>query len=148
MSTAALQYRPEPARKPRGNARVARGAAMVRRQRTASMRYRAIVRTLATLAVLTFAVVAYLGLMANVTRMNFEYTKVARDRARLLDESVRLDDQIAHLQSRERLAALASRLGMRESGRFQVATIPSAPRLAEQPAHGLALLPAVSDWLR
>jgi cell division protein FtsL len=148
MTVAALQYRPEPARKPRGNVRVARGAATVRRQRSVSLRYRSIVRTLAALAIVTFAVVAYLSLMANVTRMNFEYTKVARERARLLDETVRLDDQIAHLQSRERLAALASSLGMRASRQFQVATLPSSPRVAEQPARGLALLPAVSDWLR
>jgi hypothetical protein len=148
MSAAALQYRPEPARKPRGNVRAARGAATVRRKRTASLRYRSIIRTIATLAVVTFAVVAYLALMANVTRMNFEYTKVAHERARLLDETVRLDDQIAHLQSRERLAAVAVRLGMRASRQFQVATLPPPPRIAEQPAHGLALLPAVSDWLR
>jgi hypothetical protein len=148
MSAAALKYRPEPVRKPRGNVRVARGAATVRRKRTASLRYRSIVQTFAILMVVMFGVVAYLGLMANVTRMSFEYTKVARERARLADETIRLDDQIAHLQSRERLAAVAASLGMRASRQFQVATLPPPPRVAEQPAHGLALLPAVSDWLR
>jgi len=149
MTASALQYRAQPERRPR----TARNAAQTRRKRSVSLRYRSIVRIVGTLGVVTLMVVGYLWLMANVTKMNYEYAKATHERTRLLDQTSRLDDQIAHLESRERLAAIAAKLGMTEPARFGVATLTPLQSLAAvqtsgQAVRGVALLPAITDWLR
>jgi cell division protein FtsL len=153
MTASALQYRAQPARRPRGNARVARVAAQTRRKRSLSLRYRSIVRIIQTLAAATVLIVGYLWLMANVTRMNYEYARATHERTQLLDETTALEDQIARLESRERLADLAAKLGMNEPARFSVAVLTASPThvATEQPppaVRGVTLLPAITDWLR
>jgi cell division protein FtsL len=118
-----------------------------------SLRYRSIVNIVGTLGVVTIMIVGYLWLMANVTKMNYEYAKATHERTRLLDQTSRLDDQIAHLESRERLAAIASKLGMTEPARFGVATLAPLEPIAEsqasrQAVRGVALLRPITDWLR
>jgi len=66
----------------------------------------------------------------------------AKDRARLLEETARLDDRIARLESRERLAGFAVRLHMAEPQTFAQVTVP--PDAAPPSGHRIALL----DWLR
>lgn len=131
------------------NVRTARGATERRRQRSASLRYRSIVKMLAILGGVTLVVVVYLGLMANVTRLTYEQSRLARTHARLVDDTARLDDEVAKLEARDRLAAIAAKLGMRESRRFDVAVMP-APRsdVAAQRARGIVLVPAIASWLR
>ena len=152
MTASALTYRTQPTRRPRSTARVARAAAQTRRKRTVSLRYRSIVQVVGSLAVATVLIVAYLWLMANVTRMNYEYAKATRERTQVLDNTARLEDEIAHLESRERLAIIAAKLGMTEPARFSVATLAPLPLRGtaqpEQPTSGVALLPAITDWLR
>ncbi len=91
----------------------------------------------ATVAALTVAVVVYLALMANVTRMNYDLAKRLAVRAQFVDETSRLDDRIARLSSRERLGALAAKLGMGEPQTFAEIALPAPPATA---GHGLAFL--------
>ena len=104
--------------------RSGRTAAAVRRERSRTRRYASFTRIFATVGALTFAIVIYLGLRANVTRMNYELSKTVRAKTALVDESSRLDDRIARLVTRERLAVLAKRLGMREPETFARVALP------------------------
>jgi cell division protein FtsL len=127
---------------PRAGTRAGRNAARMRRSRTRRLRYRGIVRILVVLGALTLLVVFYLGLAANVMRLNYELGKVKQERAQLIDQTSRLDDQIARLESRERLAQVAARLGMREPATFAAVVLPApGPRT---PPPGLAFL----NWPR
>ena len=131
------------------NVRTARGAAERRRTRTASLRYRSLVEILSALGVATVVVVVYLGLMANETRLSYENGKLVRERTRLVEAVARLDDQVARMESRERLAALAAGLGMRDSERFDVAILPPPPAaVTAQPPSGIALIPTLASWFR
>ncbi|MBV8198039.1 MAG: hypothetical protein JO263_07885 [Candidatus Eremiobacteraeota bacterium] len=134
------------------NVRSARTAAEVRRKRNSALRYRSVVRIVAALCIVTVMVVGYLWLLANVTRLNYELAKATQQKTRLLDESLRLDDEIAHLESRERLAAVAATLRMNEPRRFGVAVVSPVQETATaartDAARGVALLPAITDWLR
>jgi hypothetical protein len=121
--------------------RSGREAAKRRRVRTSRLRYRTIAATLAGLVCATLAVVVYLGLMANVTRMNYELAKASLEKARLGDSVGRLDDRIAKLESPERLSALASRLGMREPQTFAAIALPASREAAPR---GIAFL----TWLK
>ena len=128
--------------RPRTGTRAGRGAVSRRRARTRQLRNAGFKRLFSTVFVVTLAVVVYLGLMANVTRMNYGLAKAAREKAQLVDATSRLDDRIARLESRERLGAVAGRLGMRESQSFIAVNVPPEHR-AEAP-HGLAFL----TWLK
>jgi hypothetical protein len=127
---------------PRPGTRAGRTAARVRRSRTRRERYRGIRRILGTVGTLTICVVVYLALAANVMRLNYALGKEVQARARLADETTRLDDQIARLESRERLARVAAALGMHEPRSFAAVTLP-VERPPVQP-HGLAFL----NWPR
>ena len=131
----------EIAPRPRGT-RSGRTAAHVRRKRTKAKRYAGFVQIFSTVGVITIAVVVYLALMANVTRMNYELAKSDRTKSALVDENSRLDDRIARLETRERLARLANSLGYREPDTFATVVVPE-DRVATVP-HGSALL----SWLR
>jgi cell division protein FtsL len=122
--------------------RAGRTAAALRRGRTRRRRYETTLRIVATVGVLTMAVVFYLGLAANVMRLNYELGKMVRERSRLVDETQRLDDQIAQLQSRDRLAAVAASLGMRQADTFVAVVVPLPERPA--PPRRLAFL----NWPR
>ena len=126
---------------PRTGTRSGRTAAHVRRKRTRALEHASVARIAVVTIALTLAIVGYLALMANVTRMNYDLSRANREKAQLLDESSRLDDQIARLESRERLARLAASLHMREPQTFARVTLPDPHPIA---AHGLAFLP----WLK
>jgi hypothetical protein len=129
------------------NVRSARGAADRRRKRSGALRYRSIVHMLLVLGTVTLGVVVYLGLLANVTRLTYEQAHLDRTHARLIDDAARLDDQVARLESRDRLAVIAARLGMRESRRFDVAVVPPE-RAAVVAQQRNVLVPAIASWLR
>jgi hypothetical protein len=128
--------------RPRTGTRAGRGAVSRRRAHSRQLRNAGFTRLFASAFVLTLAVVFYLGLMANVTRMNYALTKAAREKTRLVDATSRLDDRIARLESREHLDALARRLGMRESQTFIAIVVP--PEHHGEAPHGLAFL----TWLK
>jgi len=70
--------------------------------------------------------------------MNYELARVDRDRAALIERSTQLDDTLARLRSRERLARVAASLGMRESATFVSISLP-VDRPKPEPG-GLAFL--------
>jgi hypothetical protein len=90
-------------------------------------------------------VIPYLLLLANVTRMHYETARAERQRVALQEETQRLDDEIARLSSRERLAMLAARLGMKESSAFSVVQL-SAPKVAR--SKPFPLLSSIAGWGR
>ena len=132
------------------NVRSARGAAERRRKRTGGLRYRSIANALGVLSAVTLVVVVYLGLLANVTRLGYERSRLDAVRGGLVDDASRLDDQIAILETRDRLASLAGRLGMREPRAFTVALIPAEPQrvVAQNRSSALMFVPAIASWLR
>ena len=133
---------PAPAPRRRAGTRAGRSAVGRRREQRLRARYAPLGRIAAIVLGFTFVIVAYLALLANVTRLNYELSKSAHLRARLVDQSARLEDQIARLESRERLSRLAAKLGMREAGTFAEVALP-APAQPPQPS-GIALL----SWLK
>jgi hypothetical protein len=128
--------------------RTARAASSARRARTRRMRYELIVRTVSGLGVATVVVLVYLALLANITRLNYEVSHAKQARARIGLQAMRADDEIARLASRDKLAAIAARLGMREPTTFAVVSLPPRHRHATQPPHGVALLSGVAGWLK
>lgn len=127
---------------PRTGTRAGRSAVLRRRALARRLRYAGFARMFATVGALTLAVVIYLALMSNVTRMNYDLAKRLAQRARLMDESSRLDDRIARLSSREHLGAVAARLGMTEPQAFAEIALPTQTHWVG--SHGLAFL----DWLK
>ncbi len=99
----------------RTGTRAGRTAVSARRAHARRQRYAALRRIFVRVGALTLGVVIYLGLMANVTRMNYDLAKRLAVRAQLVDESSRLDDRIARLESRERLGVAAAKLGMQRT---------------------------------
>ena len=131
-----------PDERPRLGTRAGRGAVSRRRARTRQLRNAGFKRLFSIAFVVTLAVVFYLALLANVTRMNYGLAKAVREKAQLVDATSRLDDRIARLESRERLDAVARRLGMREAQSFIAVYVPPEPH--PQTTRGLAFL----TWLK
>ena len=128
--------------------RSARTASLARRARNRRLRYRSVGRIISTLSGLTIAVLVYLALLANVTRLHYEIGRVQHERARLADRVLRNDDEIAQLASPERLAVFAQRLGLREPRAFAVVEMPRPRQRAAPPPRGVAaLLPVVVNFV-
>jgi hypothetical protein len=131
--------------RPRVGTRAGRAAVPRRQARSRRKRYVGVVRILACVTLATVGIVIYLGLMANVTRMNYELTRNARARALLLDETSRLDDKLSRLTSHDRLLQIGKSLGMREPQTMAVVKLPSDARA--QP-DSLAFLTSLAAWFR
>jgi cell division protein FtsL len=128
----------------RAGSRAGQAAAQIRRNRAARARQRTLRLVLGGLAVATVALLGYLWLMAATYRLSYDLQHLNKTGIALREQSARLEDRIAQLESRDRLAAIAEQLGMREPRMWAVATVPPP---AEKP-HGLAFLPFTSNWLR
>jgi ABC-type Fe3+ transport system permease subunit len=131
----------EVASPPRSGTRAGRTAVRRRRARTRRERYSALSRVVSTIVVLVVVVTVYLALMANVTRMNYELTRLAQQRAQLLDETSAGDQAIASAESIERLRADAKALHMSEWRTFALVDLPQDP---PKPSGGIAFL----GWLK
>jgi cell division protein FtsL len=117
------------------------------RRRPRAGRDRTVLRISGVMAAVVVLVMAYLYVVADMTRTNGELNALVDQRATLQEETMRNDDEIAKLESRERLSQVAARLGMSRSGAFVVVTIP-APRSAAGPSGGaVAFLSSVERWL-
>src|SRR5271166_6151714 len=125
--------------RPRVGSRAGRTAAEVRRARTAKLRRRATAAIMTVLIPATILIVAYVALMANLTRLGYEIGKLEARRVVLLEKTARLDDRIAQLESRDRLARMMAPLGLRPAETLTVAVLP--PPKSAEPARGLAFLP-------
>ncbi len=115
------------------NPRVARGATETRRKRTVRTRYSALLRFSTILTISSALLIGYVMLTSNLTGMTYTVAKADTQRLNLQGEVGRLDDQLVQLQSRERLAAFAARLGMKDPQQFalvRIAPPAAAPRIA------------------
>ncbi len=118
-----------------------------RRVRHARRRsYAAFVRVGGAAAVIVVPLMLYVMLTVNLTSANYALAHAQARKAGLIAETMRADDRIAKLESRERLAAIADRLGMHDPRTFAVVTLPPVPRTMPAP-HGIALLGAINAWL-
>lgn len=126
-----------------------RKSAQRRHARTRRARYVTTIRVLGSLAIVLGLLMSYLALMANLTSLNYRIGRAAELRTALQEQTMRLDDRIAHLESRERLAELAMKMGMQEPHIYAVVS-PSDVKPASQNhgPGGIALLGSVADWLK
>jgi len=115
---------------------------MRRRRRALLSHYGSTVRILSIVALVLAPVMVYVMLTSNITSLNYALANAEGQRTVLQQDVQRLDDQIAHLDSRERLAQVAAQLGMRDPARFEVVTL--TPPVRDEKAGGLAFL----GWLR
>jgi hypothetical protein len=137
----AIQPEPHPRHVERGR------TATRRRVRHAQRRsYVALLRVGAGAALLVLPLMFYVMLTANLTSLNYKLARVETQRLALQAETLRQDDRIAKLESRERLAALAVRLKMHDPQMYAVIS-PAQTPLKPMPAHGIALLGAMNQWL-
>jgi cell division protein FtsL len=125
-----------------------RKSAQRRHARTRRTRYVAAIRVLGTLTIVVALVMSYLALMANLTSLNYRIGRASEQRAALQEETMRLDDRIAHLESRERLAELAMKMGMQEPHIYAVVSPDDAKPANKTGPGGIALLGSVADWLK
>ena len=139
----APQAIPQPKGPPKPNHRVhvrAREAARRRARRTRIHGYAIMARIVVVVAVVLVPVMLYVLLMGNLTAENYTLAHVTQQKLDLVAETTRLDDRIAQLESRERLADVAARLHMHDPQVYAVVDVPR-PQLAPPP-NGIAFLGA------
>jgi hypothetical protein len=130
MAVARLKEAP---RAPRiANPRSARTATQTRIVRNARARYRGIRSVAIVLTVVLSSLMLYVLLTSNETSLGYALDRAQARRAALLESNARLDDRIAMLQSDQRLAALAARLGMTQPQRFEVVRLNKPERAVAQ----------------
>ena len=125
------------------NPRRARLRTEERRGKTARRRYEGLSRFVLTLGAVVFLLMSYVWLYSNLTSMNYAIERAERERAALADQSARLEDRIVQLRSQERLAAIASKMNMRDAQQYAIVALPHPAKPAAQ---RLALFAAL-DWL-
>ena len=91
-------------------------------------------------AIVLVPVMIYVLLMGNLTALNFSLAHATQQKAALVEETMRLDDRIAQLQSRDRLADLAVRLHMHDPHAYAVVDVPGP--VVAPPSNGIAFLGA------
>ena len=119
----------------------AREAARKRGRRTKMQGYSMLARIATIFAVLLVPVMIYVLLMGNLTALNYSLAHATQQKIDLQEETMRLDDRIAQLQSRERLAALANKLHFHDPHVYAVVEVPGP--VAAPPANGIAFLGAL-----
>jgi hypothetical protein len=113
-------------------------AATIQRVRRTRRRMRAPVLALVTLTIAALVpLLAYVTLTANLTSLNYALTRTDRERTALLEDTQRLDERIARLQSPDRLAALAGKLKLHDPHVYAVVRVPE-PKPQPRPT-GFAL---------
>jgi cell division protein FtsL len=137
---------PPPSR-PSPGTRAGRTAVTHRRSLGVRRRYRHLSGVCLTICLVTGLVMVWLLLVASITRTSYEISKVNRERAALEDQTTRLDDTIARLESRDRLAMVAASLGMSDPRTFAIVQLPQTAH-PNAPARGLAFLSAIGDWIK
>ena len=87
-------------------------------------------------SVVLVALLAYVTCTSNITSLNYAVSRAQHERTAMVEESQRLDNQIARLKSPERLAQLAAQLKMNDPHVYAVVPFPE-PKLQPQ-SHGIA----------
>jgi hypothetical protein len=112
--------------------------ATIQRQRRTRRRMRAPVLAMLTLTLAALVpLLAYVTLTANLTSLNYALARTDTERMALLEDSQRLDERIARLQSPDRLAALAGKLKLHDPHVYAVVRVPD-PKPQPRPT-GFAL---------
>jgi cell division protein FtsL len=132
---------PQPRQFERGRTATRRRVARTRRRG-----YVALLRVGAVAAFIVVPLMIYVMLTANLTTLNYKLARVQTEKNALLAETMRQEDRIAKLESRERLAQVAAHLHMHEPGMYAVVAVPSTPR-PPAPSPGVAFLGAMNQWL-
>lgn len=130
---------PQPKSQPRVRVR-ARDAALRRGRRTRLQGYAMLARIVVAFTVVLVPVMIYVLLMGNLTALNYSLEQATQKKSALVAETMRLDDRIAQLQSRERLADLAARLHMHDPHVYAVVDVPGP--VVAPPSNGIAFLGA------
>ncbi|HTV74295.1 MAG TPA: hypothetical protein VME66_11380 [Candidatus Acidoferrales bacterium] len=133
--------------RPSPGTRAGRTAVTRRRSAGVRKRYRRLTAVCLSICLVTGLVMVWLLLVASITRTSYELSRVNRERAALQDQTTRLDDTIARLESRDRLAVVAAGLGMTDPRTFAIVQLPQTAR-PSAPARGLAFLTAIGDWIK
>lgn len=120
----------------------------LRRARTSRLQHAALGRIMLTAFGLTAVVMTYVMLTAMLTRTNYQVVRAERERIALQDETLQMDDRLARLRSRDRLAALAARLGMQDASAYAVVELPRKPNPPAESYHGLAFFPSLAGWIK
>lgn len=125
------------------NPRSARTATKTRIVRNSRARYTALFRVCMVLGVVLVSLLGYVMLTSNVTSLSYAVAKAHQQRDDLQEETARLDDRIASLRSDERLAHVASKLGMHDPQQFAVVQL-GLPSVAN--SGGFAPWSSVAGW--
>jgi cell division protein FtsL len=120
------------------NARVARAATQRRIVTQQRSRYAAMRTVTLCVASVMLVMLAEVLLTANITALSYSVDRARAEQTSLEMQTARLDDQIAGLTSDDRLAAVASKLGMVQPQRFVRISLRIPSREQAQP---LAFLP-------
>ena len=115
----------------------ARDAARRRARRTRLRGYGMLARITLAVAVVLAPIMGYVVLMGNLTALNYSLAQANAQKIELQEETMRLDDRIAGLESRDRLADVALRLHMHDPHVYAVVDV---PRPLPTPPSGLAFL--------
>jgi cytochrome c-type biogenesis protein CcmH/NrfG len=130
---------PQPRLQPRVQVR-ARDAARRRGRRTRLQGYAMPARIATAFAIVLVPVMIYVLLMGNLTALNYSLAHATQQKTALVEETMRLDDRIAQLQSRDRLADVAARLHMHDPHVYAVVDVPGP--VVAPPSNGIAFLGA------
>ena len=100
-------------------------AATQRRVRRTRRRMRAPVFAMLTLTIIALIpLLGYVTLTARLTSLNYALVRSDREHIALLEDTQRLDERIARLQSPDRLAALAAKLKLHDPHVYAVVRVP------------------------
>lgn len=91
--------------------------------------------------------VAYVSQSAHSTQATYEATALAQQNQQLRGQDAELGDDLARLQSAERIVAAAQKLGMRPAGHWSYVNVPLKP-VVNLPAPVLAAAPGGGDPLQ
>jgi hypothetical protein len=122
-------------------AMTAREAARRRGRRTKRQGYSALGRIAVLFAIVLVPVMIYVLLMGNLTALNYSLAHATQKKIELQEETLRLDDRIARLESRERLAELAIKLHLHDPHVYAVVEVPR--QVVAPPSNGIAFLGAL-----
>lgn len=125
------------------NPRSARTATKTRIVKNSRARYNAIFRVCVALSAVLVLLLGYVMLTSNVTSLSYTVAKAHQQRNDLQLETARLDDRIAALRSDERLARVATKLGMHEPQQFAVVQL-GLPPVAND--NGFPAWTAIAGW--
>ena len=113
-------------------------AATIQRVRRTRRRMRAPVLAMLTLTIVALVpLLGYVTLTSRLTSLNYALVRTDLQRTALLEETQRLDERIARLQSPDRLAALAGKLKLHDPHVYAVVRVPE-PKPQPRPT-GFAL---------